>query len=609
MASSLTTGAIADINNGAQPSEITLQVLAVRKFPTGDRCRMLVSDGVHSSGFAILASQLNHMVTSGQVAANTVVQITRYFCNDVADKKKMMIILEMKVLLSAEDAGDIIGSPVAYTGESSQQAPAAAARPAANNGRSPLVQRNLPNSGASPAPSIRTSAPNVGNSCPPGQAPPGMPNVRTINTLTPYQNKWTICARVTNKSSIRTWSNSRGEGKLFSMDLLDQDGEIRATAFNAECDKFYEMIEANHVFYISGATLKTANKQYSSLKNDYEMTFNAGTQVVPCHEESSIPAMQFDFITLEQLESAAKDSLIDLVGVCREAAELSTVTQRTTGKELRKRDLTLVDSTNRAVNVTMWGDDAEKFDGSGCPVLAIKGARVSDFGGVSLSLVNSSTVLINPEITEAHQLKGWWEQTGSTATDIINLSNNRSGGVGAGANAPMKTILEAKREGLGSRDAADYYTNKSTVALIRKENILYMSCPGDNCNKKVLDMSNGMYRCEKCNREYDRFNWRLMVSCNLADFTDNQWVTMFQEQAETLLSTTAQELGVLRDENPDMFNNILSAASFKEYIFRMRVKMETYNDESRLKTTIVSVQPINLIEYNKRLLKEIKEMS
>ena len=34
--------------------------------------------------------------------------------------------------------------------------------------------------------------------------------------------RWTIRARVTNKSGIRTWSNSKGEGKLFSIDLLDE---------------------------------------------------------------------------------------------------------------------------------------------------------------------------------------------------------------------------------------------------------------------------------------------------------------------------------------------------------------------------------------------------
>lgn len=55
--------------------------------------------------------------------------------------------------------------------------------------------------------------------------------------------RWVIKARVMNKTAIRTWSNAKGEGKLFSMDLCDESGEIRATAFKNECDKFYDMIQ------------------------------------------------------------------------------------------------------------------------------------------------------------------------------------------------------------------------------------------------------------------------------------------------------------------------------------------------------------------------------
>ena len=68
-----------------------------------------------------------------------------------------------------------------------------------------------------------------------------------IASLTPYQNKWTIKARVTKKSDIRRWSNSRGEGHLFSMDLLDESGEIRATAFKNECDKFEPIVQEDKV--------------------------------------------------------------------------------------------------------------------------------------------------------------------------------------------------------------------------------------------------------------------------------------------------------------------------------------------------------------------------
>ena len=38
----------------------------------------------------------------------------------------------------------------------------------------------------------------------------------------PEFSRWTICARVTSKSDIRDWSNSRGEGRVFDVDLIDE---------------------------------------------------------------------------------------------------------------------------------------------------------------------------------------------------------------------------------------------------------------------------------------------------------------------------------------------------------------------------------------------------
>ena len=53
--------------------------------------------------------------------------------------------------------------------------------------------------------------------------------------------------RVTTKTPIRSYANARGPGKLFSCDLIDQSGEIRATAFNTECEKFHGALEIGQV--------------------------------------------------------------------------------------------------------------------------------------------------------------------------------------------------------------------------------------------------------------------------------------------------------------------------------------------------------------------------
>ncbi len=55
--------------------------------------------------------------------------------------------------------------------------------------------------------------------------------------------RWRIRARVESKSDMRNYHNPRGEGKLFNMELVDEEGAIKATAFNQEADKFYTLVQ------------------------------------------------------------------------------------------------------------------------------------------------------------------------------------------------------------------------------------------------------------------------------------------------------------------------------------------------------------------------------
>lgn len=64
------------------------------------------------------------------------------------------------------------------------------------------------------------------------------------------------------------------------------------------------------VYYFSKGNLKTANKQFSSVKNDYEITFSNETSIVPCEDAQHLPSVQFDFVAIGDLENASKDSLV-----------------------------------------------------------------------------------------------------------------------------------------------------------------------------------------------------------------------------------------------------------------------------------------------------------
>uniref|UniRef100_A0A8C5DRC8 Replication protein A subunit n=1 Tax=Gouania willdenowi TaxID=441366 RepID=A0A8C5DRC8_GOUWI len=416
---------------------------------------------------------------------------------------------------------------------------------------------------------------------------------------------WTIRARVTNKSNIRTWSNSKGDGKLFSFEIEDESGEIRISAFNNEVDKFFLLVEQGKVYYISKGTLKVANKQYTTLKNDYEMTLNAHSSIVPCDDSEDIPAVHCDFVPIAELENKDNNTIIDVIGVCKSTEDVSRITTKAS-REVSKRVINLIDTSGKMVSATLWGEEAEKFNGSEQPVVAIKGARLSDFGGRSLSVLFSSTVMVNPDIPEAFRLRAWYDNEGFV-THSQSLSENRAAGSGFSTN--WKTLSDLRNEELGHGDKADYFSCVATVVYIRKENCLYQACPSANCNKKVTDLHNGLYRCEKCNKEFPNFKYRFILSANLADFGDNQWVTCFQETAEILLGQSAETLGRIRETDEDAFNEVFHKVKFSTHVFKNRVKLETYNDESRLRVTVVEIQPVDHREYSRRLLRNIQALA
>ncbi|GIX74979.1 replication protein A 70 kDa DNA-binding subunit [Caerostris extrusa] len=589
MVPQLSTGAINRILNGEDVASAVLQILGCKKIPGAgnDRYRLLISDGVTGCPFAMLGTQLNHMVTNKELEKFTIVRVDKCVCNQVQADRKVIILLSLTVLAPGNEVNEKLGNPV---NSSAGGAPAGTTATSVVSAAPKTSYSSLSSGMASRESSMLNGS---------------APSVHPINTLTPYQNKWTIKARVTNKTPVRVYSNSRGEGKVFSVNLLDESGEIKATGFNDAAEKYYDMLEVNKVYYVSKANLKTANQRFSTVKNDYEITFNNDTIIMPCEESaSSIPMLQYDFIPIAQIEQVEKDSNIDVIGVCKSCSDLQTFVARTSNKELTKRDVKLVDRSNKEVSITLWGKEAESFDGSLNPVVAVKGARVSDFNGKSLSVTMSSFMLINPDIKEAHVLKGWFEREG------CNLDAQSISGKGASSNmgGQWKTFAQCASEQLGMGDKPDYFVNKGTIVMLRKENCMYMACPGEECNKKVIDMNNGIYRCEKCNREYSEFKWRLLLSISIADFTENQWVTCFQEAAETILGVSAQELGSCKENDEERYNEILTEANFKSYIFKFRTKMETYNEESRLKTTVVTVTPLDPVTYTRKILSDIKQM-
>ncbi|CAL8373682.1 replication protein A 70 kDa DNA-binding subunit isoform X2 [Gadus morhua] len=593
----LSEGAIETLTMGGQHPDAMLQLLNIRKMDGTSgppRFRIMMNDGRHTMSYFMLSTQLNSLAEQNLLEPNCVCMLKKSVTNVLKDGRRVIIILEIEVITPAKDVPGKLGEPTPFVEGQGGKAPQAA-EPAAPV--RPLQPQNAANKG--PSREFGKKTPSALPSTPGGSS-----KVVPIASLNPYQSKWTIRARVTNRSNIRTWSNSRGEGKLFSMEIVDESGEIRITGFNQEVDKFYNLIEVGKVYYMSKGTLKIANKQYSSTKNDYEMTLNGESSIIPCDDASDLPVALCSFVAISDLASHEKDAVLDVIGVCKSVDELTRLTTKAS-REVSKRTFNLMDQSGCTVSVTLWGEEAENFDGSAQPIVAIKGAKLSDFGGRSLSASFSSTVMINPDLPEAFKLRGWYDKEGH-AVEGQSLTEARGSG---GGTTNWKTLSDVKTEHLGHGDKADYFNSIATIVYLRKENCLYQACPSPDCNKKVVDQQNGMYRCEKCDKEFPNFKYRLILSANIADYGDNQWVTCFQESAEAILGQNAAYLGQLKDSNEAAFEEIFQQANFHTFVFRSRVKLETYNDESRIKATVMDVKPVDHKEYSKRLIMNIRKMA
>lgn len=124
-----------------------------------------------------------------------------------------------------------------------------------------------------------------------------------IKALNQFSQDWVIKARVVKKGDMRNWRNSRGEGRLFSIDLIDRDGTlIQATAFNEQADKFHDMLEPDQVYTFMNGSVKLANKKFTSIKNDYCLSFDYNTVIERCPDDAEIEGDGFSFTSLAAVE-------------------------------------------------------------------------------------------------------------------------------------------------------------------------------------------------------------------------------------------------------------------------------------------------------------------
>ena len=631
---------IHDMHTGLRP---TLQVHDLRKLQpspqqqqaasgVGDRYRVVLSDG-ESLLQCILMSQLNELVVSGRLERGCIVSLLDYQPN-VVQNRVVAIILNLEVIGEAVPS---IGSPTAHdpsgnkapadgngsrpdAAGSETRPPAMSSPPPPPSARSTKMAHSsavvrddeyaLPTLAGTGKPVVSTAPGGASGAAPP---PGGYTKICAAN---PFQNNVIIRGRVVQKGELRTYTNARGDGKLFSFEVADETGTLRVTAFREKAVEAYEQVELNGVYSIAGASLKPANVQYNHTGHAFEMILDQSSVLTQLPDDGSIRKVAFDFVKIGKLEQVLAGVVVDVIGIIVQADELREVVSKSSGSLLSKRDVKVADDTGRSVTLTVWGERARslQLDPERHPVILVKGAKRGDFNGVSLSSTPGSYIELNPDIAEAHALRGWFDSVGHSAA-MHDLSSSAAGAGAAGQEARLKsgerkTFAQVQEEHIGEDPTAgpahSYYNVRATISIIKHDEERppwYNSCP--DCKKKVIEEAAQAYRCEKCDKPVEPVP-RYVFSFQAMDATGSHWMNCYDEAGSVILGGyKASELMHLRQTDPEAYNNVFEDAKYAEFVFRVRVRSDTYQDEMQYRHMVVAAERVDFDTERSMIEREI----
>ncbi|XP_023530839.1 replication protein A 70 kDa DNA-binding subunit B [Cucurbita pepo subsp. pepo] len=619
MANAPTPGGISKILANPSPDsasdvpQVVLQVLDLKA--TGNRYMFTAADGDMKLK-SILPSNLTSEVISGNIQNLGLIRVLDYSLNDIPNKpEKYLIVTKCEVVSSAlekevksevkKEEADIVLKPKQELDVS-----------AVNTGSGILLKPKQELVAKSAAQIVHEQSTNMA----PSARMSMTRRVHPLVYLNPYQGDWTIKVRVTDKGNLRTYKNAQGEGCVFNVVLTDEDGtQIQATMFNEAARKFYEKFSLGKVYYVSRGTLKVANKKFKTVQNDYEMTLNVNSQVDEVTNEAAfVPETKFNFVKIDMLGPHVNGrDLVDVIGVVQSVSPTMSIRRKINNETAPKRDVTIADETKKTVVVSLWNDLAttvgqELLDiADQSPIIALKYLRVGDFQGVSLSTISRSSILINPDIKEAHQLRSWYDSEGK-AISMASVSSGMSPSSKSGSRSmytdrvSLSHILQNKSLG---EEKPMFFSIRAYVSFIKPDQTMwYRACK--TCNKKVTDAIGSGYWCESCQKNDEECSLRYIMVVRVSDASCEAWLSTFNAEAERIVGCTAEELDGLKSQIGEeaSYQLKLKEATWVPHLFRVSVSQNEYNNEKRQRITVRSVAPVDFAAESRFLLEEIAKM-
>jgi len=428
---------------------------------------------------------------------------------------------------------------------------------------------------------------------------------RSIANLNPYTNHPVegMCSR---KSELIKFNKGGREGKIFHFDLVDETGEIRCTCFNEVADKFYQGVEKGKTYVLSKITLKCGNPKYT--KSAYEITLNKNSILKSIDSDKSfaLQTVRYDFCEVDTLFNIELGSVIDFIGYIGKVEELTLIHTKKDDRKLKKKSVYLMDLNKKMIELVLWGDYAEDFQGKKGQVVTLSKVRLTSFNSTfKLNSNNDTSIRLDEDLP----LKKCFNEVFDSYVEDANLYSReiKSHVKDLKAIDILKLMKQEEEE-----EESNTFRLKCTLMSIRhdKKSPLYYRAVTEK-NYKVVEENDKVkgtrWYCPHLNNYFDDYNCRYILSMEVADETARiPWLTAFDEVGKFVLGCEAKLIELKRTENIREMNNIIENSFNKRYVITLRIKSESYNDEMRKKLIVCKAEQLNYIEESKKLIESIR---
>ncbi|CDW72882.1 replication protein a 70 kda dna-binding [Stylonychia lemnae] len=443
-----------------------------------------------------------------------------------------------------------------------------------------------------------------------------------IKALSSFNYDWRIKARVTKKQDKKIWKNSRSEGSLLNIELMDCFGtQIQATFFKDSADRYDQIIKEGNIYLFSNGSVKIANQKFTQIKNDFCLVFDKNADIVEVPDDQSIQEQAFNFISVKDIVNIDRNKTVDVIAVIHQVSQGVDI-QTKSGLQKTKKMITIADESKLSVQICIWSDNQRVYnmitEDSVGQIITIKGAKVVDFNYKQLTLNEEAIAILDIDHPRADQLNEWYRnllnkeiiKNITTKIEKENNSNQRQNDNFRMISEVIDHLNQANQMKpsylAGGQQQGFFWINCHISYIKNDDKIYYLACPEENCRKKVIEEQN-VYRCESCCKSYDNCVPTYMVLAKIQDQSESIFVNFYREQGIQIMQVGAEQIKKLKDEqNQSQLNEIFFDAQFRYYQILVKAKqISNQNDEQRNTYFASKVVPHSFHTENKEILRRL----